>query len=82
MLVITKTSPPVRRWRPWYFAPVGECSKTVHHGVRKRPNILKKRVLFAASEFHSGTKHATTMLVSKQGAGGGKARAATVVVGL
>jgi hypothetical protein len=41
-----------------------ECSKTVS-GILNSPNILKERVLFTPSEFHSGLKRATT---SGQGA--------------
>jgi hypothetical protein len=49
------------------------------------PNMLKERVLFMPSEFHSGAKHATTSgpeAREQRGVSGSRVRSGAVVVGV
>jgi hypothetical protein len=47
-----------------------ECGKTVLLPAAVAPNMLKKRVLFSADEFHSGSKRATRGIREQRSVGG------------
>jgi hypothetical protein len=58
--------------RRWTLPAIANAAKLCIPVARIPPNILKERVLFTPSEFHSGPKHATT---SFRGAGAALAAA-------